>query len=409
MYKDNLKKYAELIIKVGINLQKGQELYIYANTESTDLVSEILEICYKDIMSGKVHVTLSDDKLTRIEKEYASSEALETVSDFEIAKATYQIKKEIPRLFIECPNPTLLSGLDQKKLAASYKAHSLALKQYGDKADLLHLGWNIVAYVTDAWAKSVFPNLPLTESKEKLWDMVYSVTRVYENNPVIAWNNHISNLSSKAKYLNDSKIKSLHYKSGKTDFKIDLTDKYVFASAKDTNNLGLSYVPNIPTEEVFSSPDFRTATGRLTSTMPLNLRGTLIKDFWFEFKEGVVVDHGASEGLDSLTELLNTDEGSRRLGEVALVQKDSPISNLGVLFNSTLFDENASCHFALGQSFNECYFGANKMSEEERIAVGLNDSLVHVDFMVGDEDLDITGTTCNGEILPIFKNGNWAF
>lgn len=409
MYRDYFKKYAELIVKIGLNLQEGQELYLYANTESIDLVDEVLKVCYNDVKSGRVYVNLSNDKLTRTSSDLASKEALCTVSDFDIAKGAYQIKKEIPRLFIDCPNPTLLKGLDQKKLAEAYKAKSLALKQFGDKADLLNLGWCIVAYVGDSWAKSVFPDLDLEEAKTKLWDMVYKTTRVYENDSVLAWNKHIDNLTKKAKYLNDSEIESVHYKSSKTDFTIKMTEKYHFASAQDTNNLNLNYVPNIPTEEVFSSPDFRTANGRLTSTMPLNLRGNLIKDFWFEFKDGVVVDHGASEGLDALTELLNTDEGSRRLGEIALVQKDSPISNLGVLFNNTLFDENASCHFALGQSFNECYIGANKMTEEERLNVGLNDSLVHVDFMVGDTDLDITATLKNGSILEIFKKGNWAF
>ena len=409
MYRDYFKKYAELIVKVGINLQKGQELYLYANVESIDLVSEILEICYKDVKSGRVYVNLSSDKLSRIESEYASEEALVTIPDFDIAKGAYQIKKEIPRLFIDCPNPTLLQGLDQKKLAASYKARSLALKEYGDKADLLHLGWNIAAYVGDAWARSVFPDLALEEAKEKLWDMVYKTTRVYEESPNKAWKKHINNLSGRAKYLNEAELKTLHYKSSKTDFTIDLTEKYIFASAEDTNNLGKKFVPNIPTEEVFSSPDFRTANGRLASTMPLNLRGTLIKDFWFDFKDGVVINHGASEGLDALNELLNTDSGSRRLGEIALVQKDSPISNLGVLFNNTLFDENASCHFALGQSFNECYYGANKMTDKERLDVGLNDSLIHTDFMVGDSDLDITGTDTSGSEVLIFKNGNWAF
>jgi aminopeptidase len=313
-------------------------------------------------------------------------------------------------LSISASDPELLKNVDSERIAKTQKARGEALKRY---YELLMGGsnqWSIISIPTKGWATKVYPELSEEKALEKLWEEIFKIVRIDEENPVQAWEKHLEDLNYRASYLNEKKLKKIHMKNSLgTDLEIELPKGHLWVSGGDKTKYGVPFIANMPTEEVFTMPKRDGVNGRVVSTKPLNYGGNLIEKFSFTFKDGKIVDFGAAKGIDILEKMITLDEGAKFLGEVALVPYDSPISNSKTLFYNTLYDENASCHLAVGEAYASCMENGVNMSKEELIEKGANNSITHVDFMVGSEDMEITGTSENGEEIVIFKNGNWAF
>ncbi|MGO3018016.1 MAG: aminopeptidase, partial [Anaerococcus sp.] len=331
--------------------------------------------------------------------------------DWEIAKLEYQIADKLSnRISIHAEDPDLLNGLDEKKIAEAIKANSLATKDFVKYTMNDILSWLVVSVPTEKWAKKIFPELETKEAIEKLWEVIFNVSRIDEDweRTKKNWEDHINTLDKQAKFLNNHQFDKVHYTSSNgTDLWVELPKDHIWMSAGSNNAKGDRFIPNMPTEEVFTSPKKDGVNGRLVSVKPLVYNGVVINNFEFTFKDGKVVEFMAEEGEDTLGQMLESDEGAKYLGEIALVPYDSPISNSNILFYNTLFDENASCHFALGKAYPTTVKGASELKDDQLEKIGLNDSLIHEDFMVGAKDLNIKGYKDNEEI-DIFVNGNWA-
>ncbi|TDQ41993.1 aminopeptidase [Aureibacillus halotolerans] len=404
---EKLTQYAELAVKTGINIQQGQTLVVNASTQVIPFVREIVKQAY--LAGAKhVHVDWSDDGLVLTRLQYAPDEALD---EFPVWKArSYEQLAEEGAAFmnIAAPNPELLKGIDSKKVARARKASSTALQKYTDYRMNDVVSWSIVAAPTPEWAEKVFPGMGEAEAIDKLWEQIFQVNRLNESDPVAAWATHNEKLQEKAAFLNEHRFEALLYKGPGTDLTLELPKGHRWLSAASTNEKGHAFMPNMPTEEVFTMPKRDGVNGTVSSTKPLHYGGTLIENFSFTFENGKVIDVKAEHGLDTLQELLETDEGARHLGEVALVPHQSPISQSNIVFYNTLFDENASCHLALGTAYPFTIEGGTKMTKDELKANGANTSLTHVDFMMGSAQLQIDGKKEDGTIVPIFKDGNWA-
>ncbi len=407
--KEQLVKYAKLLLKKGVNLQEGQELVINAPLEAKDLVEELVRVAYRDINSGRVHINYRHGMINRIEFEHAQESVLLKTPDYVISRMEELVNKEAAMLSIVAADPKLFAGIDASLMAKVGKASAIKMKPFSDKIMSGKIRWNVAAMPSETWAKEVFPELPLKEATDKLWEYIFKCTRVDQPDPIKAWDDHSENLLSKRDYLNNMKFTKLLYKGPGTDLSVELPEGHVWLAGPSKADDGVYFIPNIPTEEVFTMNHRDGVNGTLKSTMPLNLRGNLIEDFSFTFKNGKVVSFDAAKGKDVLEKLLETDDGVKFLGEVALVPVNSPISNLNTIFYNTLFDENASCHFALGKAYPSTIKGGTKMSQDELKKAGVNLSLMHVDFMVGSDKLQIDGIDSEGKTHPIFKNGNWAF
>jgi aminopeptidase len=356
-----------------------------------------------------VHVEWSDEEVTRIKYLNAPDEAF---TEFPMwrAKGFEEMAKEgAAFLSISASNPDLLKGVNPERISTANKTASKAMAGYRDYVMADKACWCVVSVPTKEWAAKVFPELNSEESVDKLWENIFKATRADREHPVEAWKEHTSNLNNKLDYLNNKRFKKLHYKSSVTDLTVELVEKHVWAGGGSTSESGTYFVANMPTEEVFTMPKKDGVNGVVRSTKPLNYSGNLIENFTLTFENGRIVDFSAEQGYETLKKLIETDEGSHYLGEVALVPHDSPISNTNITFYNTLFDENASCHFALGRAYPTNLENGANMSEEELEANGANSSLTHVDFMVGSPDLSIDGVTADGNLEPIFRNGNWAF
>jgi aminopeptidase len=310
---------------------------------------------------------------------------------------------------ISASNPELLKDVEPKRISTANKTSSIAMRKYREYLMNSTVPWCVVSIPTIAWSKKVFPDLSEEQAVEKLWENISKIVRVDKDKPVEAWYEHLKNLQDKVDFLNSKKFKKLHYLSKDTDLTIELSERHIWAGGGEYDSKKTYFVANMPTEEVFTLPLKTGVNGKVKSTKPLNYSGNLIDNFTLTFKDGKIVDFSAEKGYEVLKKLIETDEGSHYLGEVALVPYDSPISNSNIIFYNTLFDENASCHFALGEAYPTCLEGGTEMSTEELEKAGANNSLTHVDFMIGSPELDITGETKEGEVLQIFKNGNWAF
>ncbi len=405
-----LKKYADLIAVKGVNVQKGQPVRIKAPIEEYKFVEILVSSLYKH-GAADVVINWSSDKITRANYRYKSIKTLKTIPQPTIESEKYYLEHQFARISLSSNDPDLLKGLNQKKIQAASIASSKALSKYSDPYMASQLQWCVAAVPNVAWAKKVFPNLSKRAAKQALWEEILKCVRIDENNDCIeAWNVHDKRLHDKCEILNALKIVSLHYRSlNGTDFVIKLPKGHIWAGgAEYRENTDILFNPNMPTEEVFTMPERNSINGKVVSTKPLSYEGKLIENFSFIFKDGKVVSCDAEKNIDVLKSLINTDEGSSRLGEVALVPCDSPIYQSGVLFYNTLFDENASCHLALGQCYSMNLEGGTSMSKEELLAHGGNDSLVHVDFMIGTGDLEIIATTEDHREVTIFKNGTWA-
>lgn len=405
---DFLKKYAELSVRVGVNLQKGQTLVINSPIECADFVRLIAKEAY-NAGAKDVHVEWNDEELTLIKFLNAPEESFSSFPKWKADGYEYLAKNDAAFLSISASNPELLKDVDSKRISEANKAKSIALKKYREYIMNSTVSWSVVSIPTRSWAKKVFSDLPEEKAMEKLWENIFKIVRVDKNSPLEAWSEHLNNLKNKVDFLNDKKLRKLHFLSKDTDLTIELPEKHLWAGGGEHNSKGTYFVANMPTEEVFTLPLKTGVNGKVKSTKPLNYSGNLIENFTLIFKEGKVVDFSAEKGYETLKKLLDTDEGSCYLGEVALVPYDSPISNSDVIFYNTLFDENASCHLALGEAYPTCLEGGSEMSSEELNKAGANISLTHVDFMIGSADLNITGETNSGEIVDIFKHGNWAF
>lgn len=408
MKKSILKEYAKLIVNVGANVQKGQEVNIVAEIEQADFVMMLVEAAYKR-KAKRVIVDWVDDRLTKLTNKYQSVKTLGEVLDWQKAKFEHQVNVLPVKIYIESSDLDGEKGIDQKKRAEATKLRYPVIKPYIDKMEDRYQ-WVIAAAAGTAWAKKLFPDLPAKQAKEKLWIEILKASRALEGNPVENWNEHNARLDAHAKFLNNLDLVELRYKAGNgTDFKVGLIPGARFLAGGEHTIGGTFFNPNIPTEECFTTPMKGKAEGIVYASKPLSYNGEVIDKFWIRFKDGKAVEFGAEQNEALLKEMLNMDETAGYLGEIALVPKESPINRSGILFFNTLFDENASCHVALGRGFNMVLPGFENMTFEEIKEKGVNDSLIHVDFMIGTDDMSIVGITRDGREISVFKNGTWAF
>lgn len=405
---DNLEKYAELAVKIGINLKEKEGLIISGNVETLPLARLMMKKAY-EIGAKHVEFMLNDDEMSLIRFENGKDFVFENFPQWKVNSLEAMYKDNYHHIFILASDPELLKDVDGEKIAISQKSASKAMAHVMKYRMTGVTKWNIVAMPSPDWAKSVFPDLDEKEAIDKLWEKIFAATRVDQDDPVKAWEIHDKNLKKYRNFLNEKQFDKLVFKGPDTDLEVYLAEDHFWMGGAKESQSGHSYVANIPTEEVFTTPHRLKVNGTLKSTKPLSLNGKLVDNFGFTFKDGKVVDFYAEKGKDVLEKLLENDEGARYLGEVALVPDDSPISNTGILFNETLFDENASCHFALGRAYAYAMRNGSNMTQEELEAKGSNFSLIHVDFMVGGPELSITAYEKNGNKVELFKNGNWAF
>ncbi|MFI9033332.1 aminopeptidase [Staphylococcus pasteuri] len=409
-YQGKLKQYAKLLVKVGMNVQEKQPVFIRSSVEALELTHLVVEESYKAGASD-VRVDYSDPKLKRMKFEYETVDHFENneVKSYDVNARMDYVERGAANLAILTEGPDLLNGIDSNKLKAFQLQYSKGYKGYMEASQKNQFPWVVAAFPSKAWAQRVYPDKSVEEAYETFIEEVFDIVRVDGNDPVENWKIHVSNLSKHAKRMQDKQYKALHYISEGTDLVVGLPQGHIWEDATSyVNGKQQAFIANIPTEEVFTAPDRNNVNGYVTNKLPLSFNGNIIDGFTLTFKDGVVVDFKAEKGEDVLKDLLNTDEGARRLGEVALVPDDSPISNRNTIFYNTLFDENASCHLALGSAYGFNIKGGTEMTTEEKIASGLNDSNVHEDFMIGSADLTIYGILEDGSKELVFENGNWA-
>lgn len=409
MNTNKLREYAKLIVKIGANVQKGQRVRLQAEVDQTLLVKMVTEECYK---AGASYVELfwSCGEINKLHYQYAKEDVLGEVAVWEEERAKQMVADLPVRIFIDSSDPDELAGISPDFISTVNQMRQKVLKKYRDQIDGKHQ-WLIVAAASKKWAKKVFPDETEEVAVDKLWDAIFDCVYLKEGENIEEiWKAHNERMTKKAKWLNEQNFKSLHYTSKNgTDFRVELIPGAKWSSAGDVNRLNNTfYVPNMPTEEVFTSPMKGKCEGRLVSTKPLSRSGQVIDHFTVDFKDGKVVDCHAEQGEEILKKLFSMDEGASMLGEVALVPKESPINQSGLMFYNTLFDENACCHVAAGRGFSEVLDGFMEMSEEEIHEKGINDSIIHMDFMIGSDDLHIVGTREDGSEVDIFVNGTWA-
>ena len=405
---DYIEKYVELILKVGLKIKNGDKLVVRCPIEARDFAVECTRKAY-ELGAGEVVVDYRDQLISRLKYENESLDVLTDIPKHKVDKENYYMEKKAKYLSVTGSDPDAFKGVDAEKLFKSNLANSKALRDFSAKMMANYVSWIVVGASIPSWAAKVFPDLEEGEAVRRLWFEIFNSVRLFEEDPIKALENHVDNLNRYSKFLNEAKFEKLIYKSQKgTDLEVGLPKGYIFAGAGDVNSDGEEFIANMPSEEVFSAPRLDGVNGKVYSTLPLNYNGNLIEDFYLVFKDGEVVDYDAKAGKEYLKNILDTDEGAKRLGEVALVSYNTPISMRKVLFYNTLYDENASCHFALGKSYPTCLEGGEKLSIEELKERGMNDSLTHVDFMVGDETTEIIGVKENGEQVQIFKEGNFV-
>lgn len=406
---DILEKYAKLIVEVGANVQKGQYVSINSSTETKELARLIVKAAY-NAGAKRADVQWSDNYVTRAGYDSMSIETLEEIPEWSIEKAKHFIKENGCIISITSPIPGLNAGVDQLKMQKAGIARMKAFKFYQDHMMGNHAQWCVVAAPNKVWAKKVFPDLNEDEAVEALWDAILQASRVTEtNNPIQEWADHNKSMLAHNKILNDYNFDTLHFTNNLgTDLHVKLVENHIWAGGGENSSNGVYFNPNIPTEENFTMPEKFGVNGKVVATKPLNYQGNLIEDFWLEFKDGKVIDFDAKKNKETLNSLLETDDGSKFLGEVALISYDSPISNSGILFLNTLFDENASCHLALGRAYPMNVKGGTLMKDEELVKAGSNQSMVHVDFMFGSKDLQVEGTLKDGSKLTIFTDGDFV-
>ena len=407
MKKTVLREYAKLIVRCGLNVQKGQEVMIYADLDQPEFVKLVVEEAYK-AKAKKVIVEWNYQPLEKIHVRYRSVKTMGTVEEWQKARQEHFCQVIPARLHLISEDPDGLKGMNMEKVAKARQMQYPILKPYRDRRENMDQ-WCIAAVPGAAWAKKVFPGLPKGKAMEKLWEAILYTARVTED-PIKAWEVHNADLKARCDYLNSLGIESLHYTADNgTDLTVGMISEGMFCGGGETSKQGIFFNPNMPTEECFISPMRGKAEGMVYSTKPLSYQGQLIDNFWFRFEGGKVVDCGAEAGEDLLKTMVSMDEGAAYLGECALVPQKSPIAESGILFYNTLFDENASCHLALGMGYADTIRDHHNKTLEECRALGINDSMIHEDFMIGCDTMNIDAVCADGKTVAIFRGGNWAF
>ena len=407
MKKTVLRKYAQLIAQTGVNVQPGQEVFIAADLDQPEFVKMLVEECYKR-KAKKVVVDWSYQPLQKLHYRYRTMTTLSKLDNYEEARWQHYVDTIPCRIYLLSEDPDGLKGINQEKMAKAQQKRYPIIKPYRDAIENKYQ-WCIAAVPGKAWAKKLFPELRAGAAVEKLWENILATSRV-DGDPIAAWEAHNKDLHDRCAYLNSLHIEKLHYTSATgTDFTVGMISEGRFSGGSEKSLQGIVFNPNIPSEECFISPKRGEAEGIVYSTKPLSYQGQLIDKFWIRFHEGKAVEWNAEVNNQLLTKLITMDEGSAYLGECALVPYDSPIRKSGILFYNTLFDENAACHLALGMGFADTIENFHERTLEECRALGVNDSMIHEDFMIGSEDMNIDAICADGKTVPIFRNGNWAF
>ncbi len=413
-HQEPLKKYAEAIVRVGLNIRAGQRLIISNATArgvppaGRALVHEVTKAAYA-AGARYVEVIWGDEEMMRIRLQNAPADSFDEYPKFHINAVMDMIKNGDALLSVYANDPDALNGMDAERVAALQKYHLQNYAPVGVEVSRNSINWCVVASASPAWAAKVFPDLKQEDAEEKLWQAIFETTRATLPDPIAAWGDHIKNLKKRSAYLQAKKYSALHYKGLGTDFTLGLPAGHKWNAAQGLAENGVVFTANMPTEEVFTLPDRHRAEGTVAATFPLSYAGSLIEDFSVTFENGRIVKVNAKKNEALLQKLVDTDEGSSRLGEVALVPASSPIGKRGHLFYNTLFDENASCHIAIGRAYRFTLIGGEELTDEEFIAAGGNVSLNHVDFMIGSPQMDIDGVTESGEKEPVLRSGEWAF
>jgi aminopeptidase len=400
-----LGKYADVVVHIGLNLRKGQRLLIRGILDDAPLIRKVTESAYK---AGAIYVDVlfTDERITRLRFEHADPETLTEVPNWLYARYEEYYERMDAELAIASSDPDLLAGIAPDLIANNRKAIRQKmdpLRKYENTTN-----WCVVSTASPAWAKKVFPKLSAKEAQTKLWEEIFASCRIDTPDPVAAWNEHTEKLKKYRDYLNTARFSALHYRASGTDLTIGLPEQHRWQGAQAEFKNGITGIPNLPTEEVFTTPHKDRVDGIVSATMPLNYAGVLIENIQLTFENGRAVKVSAKTGEESLRKMIDTDENACRLGEVALVPNSSPISQRKILFYNTLFDENASCHIALGNSYRDTILGGEDMTEDEFAAQGGNKSLVHTDFMIGSDQLDIDGIQTDGTRIPVMRAGEWT-
>jgi aminopeptidase len=409
MKKEYLENYASLIVKTGVNLQKNQTLVIFSPVECADFTRLLARIAYH-AGAREVVVGWKDELLAKERYLHAAEEVIDEFPEWQRVLFISHARQGAAFVTVSAEDPELLKDITPDRIARAQKARSTAIREYRERLMSNHNSWCVVSIPTAAWAQKVFPGLSEEDAVARLWETIFYTVRVDTQDPVASWDTHKASLKRYQDFLNTHRFRYLHYKNALgTDLKIELPENHLWLGGSDYTHDGVEFVANMPTEEVFTLPKKAGVNGTVMASKPLIYNGNRIDRFSLTFRDGKVVDFQAEEGYETLKNILDSDEGSRYLGEVALVPYDSPISNSGILFYNTLFDENASCHLALGKAYPKCIKNSEGMSKEQLEQAGVNDSLVHEDFMMGTKDLEITGITADGAEVSVFRNGNFAF
>ena len=408
MKKSILRQYAKLIVRCGVNVQKGQEVLIYAGLDQPEFVAMVVDEAYK-AKAGLVTVNWNYQPLTKLHARYQSVKSLGTVHEWEKAKLQHYVDTVPCRIHLISDDPDGLKGVNTAKLAKGRQLSYPILKPYSDARNGQEQ-WCGAAVPGVAWAKKLFPELSKNQAVEKLWEAILSASRVLEGDPIENWAQHNANMEAHCRHLNGLNIQKLHlFADNGTDLTVGLISEGQFCGGGETTKSGVFFNPNIPTEECFTSPKRGEAEGVVYSTKPLSYNGQLIDKFWMRFENGKAVEAHAEIGDEVLQTMLNMDEGARYLGEVAIVPQSSPINQSGLLFFNTLYDENAVCHLAVGMGFMDCLTDYHNRTLEEGRQLGINDSMIHTDFMIGCDTMNIDAICENGETVRIFENGQWTF
>lgn len=407
-FQDKLQKYADLAVRIGVNVQPGQNLIVVATVDSSELVRLIVKQAY-EAGARFVKVNWNDDTVTRLRYEKAADESFLDDPKWYAGEMLEYVENGAAVLHVISSDPDLLTGINPDRITNHQKTYGKAMSKYRELQMSDKFSWSIVAVPSKSWAAKVFPELPENEQINALWEAIFKTVRIDQPDPVAAWREHIANLTQKSEYLNSKRYKKLHYIAPGTDLTIELPEGHLWVAAESLNAQGNTFLANLPTEEVFTAPLKTGVNGTVSSTKPLSYNGNIIDEFQLTFKDGRIVDYSAKVGEATLKQLVELDEGSHYLGEVALVPHGSPISQSGILFYNTLFDENASNHLAIGNAYAFNLEGGKSMTREELNQHGLNASFAHEDFMVGSAEMDIYGITADGTEEPVFAKGNWAF
>lgn len=404
-----LEEYATLLVEVGLNVKPGENVMITSQIEDPRLAKLVAKKSYEK-GAREVMIRWADDEMTKLTYLNASEDVFDEFQQWKVELFDYLNGYSTNYLNIISSGPEALKGVSPERLMKDAKNSNQALKSHIAKVMGSEQSWCVAAIPGLEWARKVFPDLSDEEAIERMWDAILNIARVEEGKSVDNWRNHTAEMSKRNSFMNESNFKTLHFTSANgTDLKVGLVKDHIWAGGSELNPIAnKEFVANIPTEECFTMPDCNNVDGIVYSTKPLSVHGNLVDKFWLKFEKGKVVDFDAEVGLDVLKQLLDSDEGAKRIGEVALVPYDSPISNTNILFFNTLFDENASCHLALGRAYSSNIKNYHDYSKEELEEIGVNDSVIHVDFMIGDKDTQIVGETYDGNSVVVFKDGNFA-